>query len=247
MSQNLSIEQEVVSLLTHLGVPSSAYSGGDLTVRTPLTGEVIAQLPKITAAAATEAIALGPRGVARMAHRARSPARRTRPPARRRAARRTARPRPPRHHRDRQDPLRRHRRSAGDDRHLHLRRRPLAPARRPHRSLRACETPHDGDLASPRRRRHHLRLQLPRRGLVVERRARAGLRRRRRLEAIGEDAPHRARNAGHLRASRDRSSAASPPASPRCSSATPQSASNSSTPRSSLWSPPPAPPPWAAP
>ena len=53
MSQRSSIQKEVEEILTHLGVPSSATSGGDLAVRTPLTGEVIAQVPKITAAAAT--------------------------------------------------------------------------------------------------------------------------------------------------------------------------------------------------
>jgi len=57
MSQRLSIQKEVEEILTHLGVASSVSTGGDLTVRTPLTGEVIAQVPKITAAAATEAIA----------------------------------------------------------------------------------------------------------------------------------------------------------------------------------------------
>jgi aldehyde dehydrogenase (NAD+) len=57
MSQRSSIQKEVEEILTHLGVPSSATSGGDLAVRTPLTGEVIAQVPKITVGAATEAIA----------------------------------------------------------------------------------------------------------------------------------------------------------------------------------------------
>ena len=41
--------------------------------------------------------------------------------------------------------------------------------------------------------RRHLRLQLPGRGVVVERGARAGLRRPRGLEAVGEDAADRAR------------------------------------------------------
>ena len=51
------IQQEVEALLAQIGVPSTAYTGGDLTVHTPLTGEVIAQVPKITSAAAAEAIA----------------------------------------------------------------------------------------------------------------------------------------------------------------------------------------------
>ena len=49
------IAQETASLLAGFGV--TLPSKGDLTVRTPLTGEVIAQLPKITAAATNEAIA----------------------------------------------------------------------------------------------------------------------------------------------------------------------------------------------
>ena len=48
--------------------------------------------------------------------------------------------------------------------------------------------------------RRHLRLQLPGRGLVVERGAGAGLRRSRGVEAIGEDAADRARRAGGVRA-----------------------------------------------
>ena len=116
------------------------------------------------------------RGLPRMARRAGAEARRAGPPARRGAARRQGRPRPPRHDRGRQDRLRGPRRSAGDDRHLRLRGRPVAPALRPDHRHRARRAPHDGDLASARRRRRHLGLQLPGRGLVVERGARAGLR-----------------------------------------------------------------------
>jgi aldehyde dehydrogenase (NAD+) len=54
---NPAIKQEVETLLTHLSVPAAAHSNGDLAVRTPLTGEVIAQVPKIATVAASEAIA----------------------------------------------------------------------------------------------------------------------------------------------------------------------------------------------
>ncbi len=57
MTTTMTIKHEVESLLTHLGVPATAYSGGDLTVRTPITGEIIAQLPTIAAADATKTIA----------------------------------------------------------------------------------------------------------------------------------------------------------------------------------------------
>ncbi len=51
------IAQETQALLTKLCVPTSAYTEGTLTSRTPLTGEAIAQLPTITSAATTEAVA----------------------------------------------------------------------------------------------------------------------------------------------------------------------------------------------
>ena len=53
----MTIKHEVEAILTQLGVPATAYSNGNLTARTPLTGEVIAQLPTITPADATKAIA----------------------------------------------------------------------------------------------------------------------------------------------------------------------------------------------
>src|ERR1700733_6576603 len=53
----MTIKQEVQTILTDLGIPSTAYTNGNLTARTPLTGEVIAQLPTITAADTTKAIA----------------------------------------------------------------------------------------------------------------------------------------------------------------------------------------------
>jgi aldehyde dehydrogenase (NAD+) len=53
----MTIKQEVQTILTELGVPTTAYSNGDLTARTPLTGEIIAQLPTISAVDATKAIA----------------------------------------------------------------------------------------------------------------------------------------------------------------------------------------------
>jgi aldehyde dehydrogenase (NAD+) len=53
----MTIKQEVQTILTDLGIPSTAYSDGNLTARTPLSGEIIAQLPTINAADATKAIA----------------------------------------------------------------------------------------------------------------------------------------------------------------------------------------------
>ena len=61
-----------------------------------------------------------------------------------------------RHARGRQDRPGGPRRGAGDDRHLRPRRRPLAPALRPHDRLRAPRPPHARDLAPARPgRRHH--------------------------------------------------------------------------------------------
>jgi aldehyde dehydrogenase (NAD+) len=53
----MTIQQEVQTLLTELGVPATAYTDGSLTVRTPITGEIIAHLPTITPEAARQAIA----------------------------------------------------------------------------------------------------------------------------------------------------------------------------------------------
>src|SRR5271170_5793234 len=53
----MTIQNEVQTILATLGVPTTAYSNGNLTVRTPLTGEVIAHLSTISAADATKAIA----------------------------------------------------------------------------------------------------------------------------------------------------------------------------------------------
>ena len=53
----MTIKQEVQTILTDLGVPAISYSNGNLTACTPLTGEVIAQLPTISGTDATKAIA----------------------------------------------------------------------------------------------------------------------------------------------------------------------------------------------
>ncbi len=63
-------------------------------------------------------------------------------------------------------------RSAGDDRHGRLRRRPVAPALRPLDALRAAQSPDVRAVASARPGRRHHRLQLPGRGLGLERHAR---------------------------------------------------------------------------
>ena len=80
------------------------------------------------------------------------------------------------------------RRSAGDDRHLRFRGRPLAPALRPHHRQRAARPPDDGAMASARAGAGDHRVQFPGRGLGVERGAGAGLRRSGGLEAVREDA-----------------------------------------------------------
>jgi aldehyde dehydrogenase (NAD+) len=50
------IQDEVHTLLAQLGVPPEAYSSGNLTVHTPITGEPIAQVPRTTSSATAEAI-----------------------------------------------------------------------------------------------------------------------------------------------------------------------------------------------
>ena len=94
----------------------------------------------------------------------------------------------------RQDPAGGLRRGAGDDRHLRLRGRPVAPALRPDDRLGAPRPRHARDLAPDGRVRRDHRLQLSRRALGLERGAGPGLRRSGDLEAIGEDAALRARH-----------------------------------------------------
>jgi len=52
------IASEVREILATLGVPATAYTGGDLLARTPITGETLAHLSQISPAAAAEQIAL---------------------------------------------------------------------------------------------------------------------------------------------------------------------------------------------
>ncbi len=50
------VEQEVHQLLTQLGVARSAYTGGELLARTPITGETLAHVPQSSPGAASAAI-----------------------------------------------------------------------------------------------------------------------------------------------------------------------------------------------
>jgi aldehyde dehydrogenase (NAD+) len=53
----MTIKHEVETILADLGIPPTAYTGGNLPVRTPITGEIIAELPTITPVDVTPAIA----------------------------------------------------------------------------------------------------------------------------------------------------------------------------------------------
>ena len=168
---------DTADLLRRLGVADAMLATGNLVARSPINGVEIARLPAASrgdveqAVSAAQAAFLAWRSV----------------PAPRRGELVRLFGEALRAHkaelgrlvidRGRQDPPGRPRRSAGDDRHLRFRRRPVAPALRPHHRDRAARPSHDGDVASARRGRHHQRLQFSRRRLGVERRARAGLRR----------------------------------------------------------------------
>ena len=56
-ANHVPLAQEVRSLLSNLGVPPDACTSGDLVVRTPISGEVIAQITKVNISTATEMIA----------------------------------------------------------------------------------------------------------------------------------------------------------------------------------------------
>ena len=99
--------------------------------------------------------------------------------------------------RDGQDSRGRPRRSAGDDRHLRLCCRLVAPVVRIDAGLRAARAPHDGAVAPTRSRRCHYGIQFSRRRLGVERGHCRSVRRPGRLEAGRGHAALRDRRAAH--------------------------------------------------
>ena len=62
-----SIVEEVKRLLSELGVARDTYTDGDLEVRTPITGEVIARVHTTDAARAQDAISAAHKGLSRLA------------------------------------------------------------------------------------------------------------------------------------------------------------------------------------
>ena len=132
------------------------------------------------------------RSVPAMARRARAETRRTRAAVRRGIARAQGCSRSAGHARSRQNPAGRPRRSSGDDRHLRFRGRSVAPALWPHHRVGTARPSHDGAMAADRSRRDHFRVQFSCRGMGMECRAGARLRRLRDLEAFREDASDRA-------------------------------------------------------
>ena len=171
-------------ILDRLGLDRSALTSGDLEVRTPITGETLAHVARTDAAGTDAAIA---RATTAFEHWRDVPA-----PRRGELARLLG------------EELRSEegalgalvtletgkiapggpRRGAGDDRHLRLRRRSLAPALRADDRVGAPGPPHARDLAPARPRRRDQRLQLPGRRVELELGARARVRRSGRLEAV---------------------------------------------------------------
>ncbi len=141
----------------------------------------------------------GNRGVPRLAPRPGTAARRTGAAARRGTARREGRSGHAGDDRGGQDSVRERRRSAGDDRHLRLCRRAVAPAVRADDRHRTAGAPDDGDMASARRRRGDFGVQFSGRGVGVERGAGAGVRQQRGVETVGKDSARRIGDAGDLR------------------------------------------------
>ena len=138
-------------ILGRLGLDRALLADGDLEVRTPITGEPLARMHRTRRRRhRRRRSARGSRGLRGLARRARAAARRARAAARRGAAAREGRARRARHARDRQDRAGGPRRGAGDDRHLRLRGRPVAPALRPHDRIGAAGPPDARDVASAR-------------------------------------------------------------------------------------------------
>ena len=175
-------------ILERLGLTAAALSGGSLSVRSPIDGAEIARIRETPAADMPAIIDRAHNAFLAWREVPGAEAGRARPPARRGIARLEGGLGRAGDARGRQDRLRGPGRSAGDDRHLRLRRRPLAPIVRSRHRLGASGPSHDRDLASDGAVRDHFRLQFSGRGLVLERGAGARLRRSGDLEAVREDA-----------------------------------------------------------
>ena len=170
--------------LRRCGAELGGATSTTVTARSPITGEDLFAVRAVDRDGVLGAVAAAREAFRRVARRARTGARRPREALGGAADRAQGRHRRPHHDRGRQDPLRGARRGAGDDRHLRLRGRPVASARRPDDAVRAPGPPPHGDVAPARRRRRHQRLQLPGGGVELERRGRAGLWRHGRVEAV---------------------------------------------------------------
>ena len=123
-----------------------------------------------------------------------------------------------------QDPLRGGGRGPGDDRHVRLRRRPVAPAPRPDDRQRAAPAPDDRAVASAGADRDHHGVQLPGRRLGLERHGRGRLRRHDGLEAVAAGAADGGRGPADRRTGWRRSTAS--PASSTCAWARPRTSAS---------------------
>ena len=132
-----------------------------------------------------------------MARPTRPVARRNRPPAWARVAVAKARPRPAPVSRSRQDPLRGRGRGAGNDRHVRFRDRAVAATARADDRQRAPAAPVDRAVASAGAHRRDHGVQLPGRGVGVERNAGSRVRRYGDLETLARGAALRDRRSAH--------------------------------------------------
>ncbi len=189
----LSVLAEVEALLAELGVARTAYTGGALAVHSPITGERIGDVQETSPDAAHQAIA--------DAHAAFLEWRNVPAPRRGELVRLLG------------EELRAHKAELGRLVSIEAGKivseglgevqemidicdfavGPFAPTVRPHHRHRARRPPDDGDLASARAWSASSRRSTSRSRSGAGTRARVRLRRSRGLEAIGEDAAHRAR------------------------------------------------------
>ncbi len=190
---------DIGALREKLGVEERSVSEGDLEVVSPIDGSAIGSVTCSGVRQDRRGGGPSPGGVCQLAIRARSQARRADPAVRPGATRAQGPAGRAGDHRVRQDSRGGSRRSPGDDRHLRLRRRPVAPALRTDHRLGATRAQNAGDLASARPGGRDQRLQLSGRRLVVELRHRHRLRRSGAVEALGKDAGDRAGLSATLR------------------------------------------------
>src|SRR5712691_6213852 len=172
-AQTRGLSMDIAATLHQLGVALEAYTGADLTVRSPIDGSQLASLRCHTRAEVQASIAQAAEAFT----------------AWRDVPWPQGTPGAPGDHGMRQDSRRGTRGSTGNDRYVRFRRGPVASALWAHDRFRAARAQHAGDLVASGSHGGAYGVQFPSGCVVVECGPGARLRRPCGLEAFGKDAP----------------------------------------------------------